>query len=534
MKDVWDKMKTVVCFDKTRPQVTVDDGQTYADELNDFYSRFDKDSTPDVNKLFKNDNFTTFDDDVPIFSQEDTCRVFRSLKANKSQGPDNISPKLMKTCAQELAVPFTRVFNLSLENHKLPLIWRTSEIVPVPKKNKVTTLNDLRPVALTSVLVKCVEKLILRFLLPAVAPFQDPYQFAYKQKRSVDDAVSIFTNHIYSHIDVPRTYCRTLFVDFSSAFNTLQPCILVDKLLKFNVNKHLCAWIMEFLTDRPQFVRFTVDSKTYFSSNRTINVGSPQGTCISPALFTIYTDECRSECDRVKVVKFADDTAILGLLDDTCESFEMFVSEIDRFVSWCERHSLHLNVSKTKDMVIDFRMKGNEHEAIEIGGELVERVSDYKYLGVTVNDKLDWSVHAQNVMSKVNQRMYFVRKLNSFGVDSILVSLFYSAVVQSLMSFCVIAWGGNLASKYVSQFDRVAKRVSRMTDIKQSCLTEIFEKCCLRKIESIMKDNNHPLMQFITFSKRSNRIILIKANRERFRKSFLPYAVRLYSKNFKR
>merc|ERR1712130_477514 len=79
MKDVWDKMKTVVCFDKTRPQVTVDDGQTYADELNDFYSRFDKDSTPDENKRFKIDNFASFDDDVPIFRQEDTCRVFRSL-----------------------------------------------------------------------------------------------------------------------------------------------------------------------------------------------------------------------------------------------------------------------------------------------------------------------------------------------------------------------------------------------------------------------------------------------------------------------
>ena len=286
MKDVWEKMKTVVCFDKTRPQVTVDDGQTYADELNDFYSRFDKDSTLDENKRFKNDNFASFDDDVPIFRQEDTCRVFRSLKVNKSQGPDKITPKLMKTCAEELSVPFTRVFNLSLENHQLPLIWRTSEIVHVPKKNKVTTLNDLRPVALTSVLVKCIEKLILRFLLPAVAPFQDPYQFAYKQKRSVDDAVAIFTNHIYSHIDVPRSYCRTLFVDFSSAFNTLQPRILIDKLLRNNVNKHLCAWIMEFLTDRPQFVRFTVNSNTYFSSNRVINVGSPQGTCISPALCT--------------------------------------------------------------------------------------------------------------------------------------------------------------------------------------------------------------------------------------------------------
>ena len=141
---------------------------------------------------------------------------------------------------------------------------------------------------MTSVLVKCVEKLMLRFLLPAVAPFQDPYQCAYKQNRSVDDAVAIFTNHIYSHVDVPRCYCRVLFVDFSSAFNTLQPCILVDKLLKINVNKHICAWILEFLTDRPQFVRFTVDDKAYFSSSRVINIGSPQGTCISPAFYPLY------------------------------------------------------------------------------------------------------------------------------------------------------------------------------------------------------------------------------------------------------
>ena len=85
MKDLWNKMKTVVCFDKTRPQVTVDDGQTYADELNDFYSQFDKDSTLDENKRFKSDNFASFDDDVPIFTQEDTCSIFRSLKVKNLQ-----------------------------------------------------------------------------------------------------------------------------------------------------------------------------------------------------------------------------------------------------------------------------------------------------------------------------------------------------------------------------------------------------------------------------------------------------------------
>ena len=151
-----------------------------------------------------------------------------------------------------------------------------------------------------------------------------------------------------------------------------------------------------------------------------------------------------------------------------------------------------------------------------------------------MNERLDWSVHAENVMSKVNQRMYFVRKLNSFGIDSVLVSLFYRAAVQSLFSFCIIAWGGNLARKESERFDRVARRVSRMTAICQESFVEIFEKFTSRKIESILKDNKHPLFSSISFSTRSNRIIIMKTNRERYRNSFLPCAVRLHSKIFKR
>ena len=127
-----------------------------------------------------------------------------------------------------------------MKDHKLPSLWKTSEIVPTPKKPKVTVLNDLRPVALTSVIVKCFEKLILSRLLPAVYPHQDPFQFAYKSKRSVDDAIAYFFDNIYKHLDTSGNYCRILFIDFSSAFNTIQPKILVEKLLELNVNTHLC------------------------------------------------------------------------------------------------------------------------------------------------------------------------------------------------------------------------------------------------------------------------------------------------------
>ena len=178
-------MKKIAGVSTIDMKLDVIDGQAYSNDLNEFYARFDTDSTPDLNFEFKNDCLSDFPDDLPVFEVDDTKRTFRCLKVNKAGGPDQISTNILKTCASQLAVPFTYIFNQSVKQHKIPPIWKTSEIIPVPKR-KVKVLNDLRPVALTSVLVKCLEKLILSLLLPAVSPFQDPNQFAYKCKRSVD------------------------------------------------------------------------------------------------------------------------------------------------------------------------------------------------------------------------------------------------------------------------------------------------------------------------------------------------------------
>jgi hypothetical protein len=90
---------------------------------------------------------------------------------------------------------------------------------------------------------------------------------------------------------------------------------------------------------------------------------------------------------------------------------DIFLSQINKFVTWCNEHSLQLNVSKTKEIIFDFRKNKDEHDVVEIDGQAVERVEEYKYLGVTVNERLDWSVHASNVLSNINQRLDFVRKL---------------------------------------------------------------------------------------------------------------------------
>ncbi|KAK3507800.1 hypothetical protein QTP70_000785 [Hemibagrus guttatus] len=150
-------------------------------------------------------------------------------------GPDSISPSLLKHGANQLSPVFTDIFNISRETCHVPACFKTSAIVPVPKKTKITGLNDYRPVTLTSVVMKSYEHLMLSYHKDITDPLLDPLQFAYRANRSVDDAVNMALHFILQHLDFPGSYARILFVDFSSSFNTIVPALLRDKLFQLNV-----------------------------------------------------------------------------------------------------------------------------------------------------------------------------------------------------------------------------------------------------------------------------------------------------------
>jgi len=105
-------------------------------------------------------------------------------------------------------------------------------------------------VAVTSVIMKLIEKLVLAYLKDITGPLLNPLQFANRANRSVDDAVNMGLHFTLQHLDKTRTYMRILFVDFSSAFNTIIPRLLQTKLTKLYVPSSICQWITNFLTDR--------------------------------------------------------------------------------------------------------------------------------------------------------------------------------------------------------------------------------------------------------------------------------------------
>ncbi|KAK1794175.1 hypothetical protein P4O66_011076, partial [Electrophorus voltai] len=134
-------------------------------------------------------------------------------------------------CADQLAPVFTNIFNLSLTLRIIPSSFKRSTIVPIPKKPRPSDLNDYHPVALTSVVMKCFEKLVRDFITSSLPASMNPLQFAIRHNHTTDDATAHLLQTTLTRLDEGRgNYVKMLFVDYSSAFNTIIPSLLTSKL----------------------------------------------------------------------------------------------------------------------------------------------------------------------------------------------------------------------------------------------------------------------------------------------------------------
>ena len=161
----------------------------------------------------------------------------------------------------------------------------------------------------------------------------------------------------------------------------------------------------------------------------------------------------------------------------------------------------------------------------------VNIVWSYEYLGVTIDDQLKWDEHASIVFKKANKRLYFLRKLKEFKIEPTLISLFYQATIQSILTFCIIGWGGNTSEKNKNKINYLIKRSGKLFGKSPLSFNDLLESYCFRKIKFITKDKTHPLFSFIKFSSRSGRVQYILTHTERYRSSFLPFSVKFLNEN---
>ncbi len=373
-----------------------------AEELNTFYGCFECNGGGATLPISASGSSRQSSDHVFTVSEDEVRRELKRVNIRKAAGPDGITGRALRYCADQLAGLFTSIFNESLATSVVPTSFKKSIIIPVPKNSKSSCLNDYRPVALTSTVKKVFERLLKKHICSSIPVTLDPLQFAYRPNRSTDDAISQVLHSSLTHIDSKNgNYVRLLFIDYSSAFNTIVPTKLADKLSDLGITSSLCDWIQDFLTARPQVVKFG----QFTSNSITLDVGAPQGCVLSPLLYSLYTHDCMSSHSSTSIIKFADDTVVLGLINNNDEA--AYLDEVERLTSWCQDNCLSLNVSKTKELIIDFRKRQQwPYPPLMISGTPVERVSSFKYLGVNISEDLTWTTHIQSQVNQTRPRLY--------------------------------------------------------------------------------------------------------------------------------
>ena len=494
------------------------DSKKLCDDLNTFYTRFY--TGANYNDLL---NDLTSETCEPItITKLSVNKQFAHLNSRKAPGPDRISPLLLKSCHKELSGAYQHLYQLCVDKH-IPTIWKTANIIPVPKKQNPKEHNDYRPIALTSVPFKCLERIIIDKLLPQINNSLDDNQFAYRKNKSTEDATLLLNHLITEHLDNKNTYVRSLFIDYSSAFNTIKPDIIVQKLKALKVTPALIKFILDFLSDRKQYV--TIND--LISDLLTINTGGPQGCVLSALLFIIYTNDLRSHSANCRLIKYADDTVIVGLI--TGGQDNDYIKEITEAVNWCGEHNLLLNVKKTKELIFDFRINTTPRTPIVINDSPVDICESIKYLGVTFDNKLKWSNHISHLISKCKQRLYFLRVLNSFHVNQDLLHLFYTTMVQSVLCYNLVSWWSVASSGDKISINRIRRQASKITRTNLPLVDVLYTNQVVNKVKWIKDQDLHPLESYYQTMRSGTRLRAIPCRTQRYRKSFVPNSIHLFN-----
>ena len=324
-------------------------------------------------------------------------------------------------------------------------------------------------------------------------------------------------------------------MDYSSAFNTIIPSKLYDKLVQLGFQECLCRWILDFLLNRPQSVRVSacdglsdecnhlLDICSKMSDVMTLNTGAPQGCVLSPVLYSLFTHDCKSTDSSTLTVKFADDTTIEGFIQGEDES--AYRARVQGLVDWCSDNNLFLNVGKTKEMIVDFRVKKSPPLPLYINGTEVEMVDTFKFLGTHISNDLSWHENTTQIVMKAQQRLYFLRRLKSFGVSQDTMTHFYRSIIESILTFSITIWFGNTTQADRQKLNKVVKTASKIIGKELPSLESLFQERTLKKAKSIVRDSTHPANELFELLPSGRRYRSIKARTNRMRDSFYPIAV---------
>ena len=444
-KKFWKQVK--LTSKSTRIPPVVNDGSVFRTDRMEqanlfnahFASNFSAPSSYDtVTISFDSDDLDNFN-----FCASDVYGVLSKLNTTKPAGPDGIHSMIYSKCAGALAYPLSLLYNTAYSIGSLPVIWRTANVVPVHKKGDRKDVRNYRPISLTCIAMKVLERLVNYQLLDKCYSKLDTRQHGFLPGKScltqlipfLDDLTH--SNHNSDAVDI-------IYYDFSKAFDSVNHDILLEKLkYMFNIDGKMLNLLRSYLLGRKQ--RVVING----SQSDPIDVlsGVPQGSILGPLLFIMFiNDVFLTTRGNTKMALFADDIKTWSVITCVTDCMNLQFT-IDNLYRWSCVNKMNFHPDKCR--VISMSPKTSYlswgqlplfEPSYNLNSITLDIVDYQRDLGVFVSSSLSWSFHFEYVLQQFVDRFNLLRRTYYYLRNINQKRTLYLTMVRSMLVHCCHIW----------------------------------------------------------------------------------------------
>ena len=466
-KKVWKTLKEIIPSKKDVSGLNIEndegvflEGSDLANYINEFFNRVGATNACSPAPLYGPYPYPslTFNPvDIDTIS-----KLVKEIDIKKSSAIKNLPTLILKETFISNPNLLKHIINKCITDNDIPDKWKDSTIIPLKKVNNSTQVNDLRPISLLPLPSKILEKIIHKQCIEHLIRnnYFDPQQFGFQKDKSTISAVQNFTDDIFTAIENNHLTIST-FIDFQKAFDRLNHSILLDKFKYFGFSDTAILFFKNYLKNRKQR---TLINNT-LSDPLTITHGICQGSILGPLTFLLYINDLGLSIKNCHYKLFADDTVIYCADKHINNSINNVNEDLFAIHDWCQRNNMAINVKKTKSMVFGRKnlTKKNQNVVLNLEGKNIFQTKLYKYLGVMLDENLNFNCHINLVLKNANHKLYLLRRVRKYLTNETAILLYKSYILP------ILEYGNTL---YMSAN---SKHLDRLQFLQNSGLKSCFE-----------------------------------------------------------
>ena len=320
----------------------------------------------------------------------------------------------------------------------LPDNWKIAHVSPIYKKGKKNLAENYRPVSLTAIACRLMERIIkdqiMKFLVDE--KLLSNKQHGFLGKRSTVTQLLSYLDKCADSISESKVV-DVIYFDFAKAFDTVPHRRLLKKLNAYGIRGLTLDWIKSFLSDRHQYVK--VNDK--LSKEGKVLSGVPQGSVLGPLLFVMYINDL-PEVTNSDMYLFADDTKLVEEINSAEDAIRLQL-DIDAMERWSKDWLLRFHPDKCHVLTLGKFWNIKHAHPYNIGGVILEHVEQEKDLGVIIDGELNFDEHIFSKIKKANSIVGLISRSFDFLSPEMLRTLF-TAFVRHHLEYAQSVWSPRL------------------------------------------------------------------------------------------